>query len=139
MARPKKKDDYGFEESEVQEAVQPQAQKPSINQAMAQANMELNKGEKSRKKLYQKYKDEEKIPMYLSPMYRPYFGNVMQVSINGVSIYFKVDGSNQLVPQTFADEITSRRLKIDAILTKQKRMAEASSNVEDSPGELKLF
>lgn len=114
-------------------------EKPGINKAMAQANMELNKGEKHRKKLFHKYKEEEKIPIYLSPMYRPYFGNVMKVNINGVSIFFKVDGSTQLVPQTFADEITSRRLKVDSILTKQKRMADVSTNHESTPGELKLF
>ena len=44
-----------------------------------------------------------------------------------------------MIPQTFADEITARRMAIDAILTKQNRMSDVSSNAEASPGELELF
>jgi hypothetical protein len=95
--------------------------------------------ESQRKELLKVYRAEKKVPMYLSPMYRPYFGNVMQVAINGISIYFKVDGSTQLVPQTFADEITSRRMAIDRTLTKQRKMADIPSNYERNPGELTLF
>jgi hypothetical protein len=63
----------------------------------------------------------------------------MTVSINGISIFFKVDGSTQKVPKTFADEIASRRLAVDAILNKQHRMADIPNNNEKSPGELALF
>lgn len=103
------------------------------------ANVELVNAEARRKKLLKVYREEEKVPMYLSPMYRPYFGNVMRVMINGISIYFKVDGSAQHVPKTFADEITARRMAIDAILTKQHRMSNIAANSESAPGELTLF
>lgn len=106
---------------------------------MKASNRELANAENRRKKLIGVYKEETKVPMYLSPMYRPYFGNVMTVMINGISIYFKVDGSTQMVPKTFADEITSRRMAVDAILTKQNRMSNVANNVESAPGELKLF
>jgi hypothetical protein len=99
----------------------------------------VQNAEQQRKELAKAYKAEEKVPLYLSPMYRPYFGNVMQVSINGISIYFKVDGTTQLVPQTFADEITSRRMRIDTMLTRRKKLADVSANYESSPGELRLF
>lgn len=103
------------------------------------ASVALQKAEARRKTLLNVYKSEDLVPMYLSPMYRPYVGNVMRVMINGISIYFKVDGSTQMIPQTFADEITARRMAIDAILTKQNRMSDVSSNAEASPGELELF
>jgi len=86
-----------------------------------------------------RYRDEPKVQMYLSPTYRPYLGNVMRVMINGISIYFKVDGSTQPVPQTFADEITNRRLKIDALMTKTTNLANIRQNYENTPGELGLF
>jgi hypothetical protein len=100
---------------------------------------DLVAAEKRRKELIKKYRDEEKVPMSLSPMYRPYVGNVMRVMINGISIFFKVDGTTQKVPKTFADEIVSRRKKIDAYVTKTQRMSDVSNNYETSPGDLKLF
>lgn len=103
------------------------------------ANQALNKAELRKKELHKIYKEEEKTPMYLSPMYRPYFGNVMRVMINGISIFFKVDGSSQMIPKTFADEVVRRRLAVDAIMTKQNRMARIPENNESSPGELNLF
>lgn len=103
------------------------------------ASIALQKAEARRRTLLKTYKEEDLVPMYLSPMYRPYVGNVMRVMINGISIYFKVDGSTQMIPKTFADEITARRMAIDDILTKQNRMSEVSSNAEASPGELELF
>lgn len=104
-----------------------------------EASLELVKAESRRKALLKEYTAEEKVPMYLSPMYAAHFGKVMQVMINGISIFFKVDGSTQMVPATFADEITARRIAVDAILTKQSRMSDISSNAETSPGELALF
>jgi hypothetical protein len=106
---------------------------------MQNANRALLMAENRKKELHKIYKEEEKVPMYLSPMYKAYVGNVMRVMINGISIFFKVDGSTQLVPKTFADEIVARRLAIDAILTKQSRMANISANNESNPGELNLF
>lgn len=103
------------------------------------ANTELVNAELRRKQLLSRYKEEKKVPMYLSPMYRPYFGNVMPVSVNGITIYFRVDGSTQFVPQTFADEITGKRMAVDAIENKKKKMANIPSNVESAPGELTLF
>lgn len=103
------------------------------------ARKELIQAEHFKEELCKTYGEEKKVPLYLSPTYRPYFGNVMRVMVNGVSIYFKVDGSTQLVPETFADEITRRRMAVDTILTKQQRMADVAENRETAPGELTLF
>jgi len=118
--------------------VETQAQEGNT-EVIRRSNMELMNAELRRKQLLGKYRIQEKVPMYLSPMYRPYFGNVMRVMINGISIFFKVDGTVQLVPKDFADEITARRMAVDAILTKQNRMANIPSNFESAPGELTLF
>lgn len=99
----------------------------------------VKKAEQRKKELHKKYKEEEKVSIHLSPMYRPYFGNVMRVMINGVSIFFKVDGKAQKVPKTFAAEIESRRRAIDTMLTRQNKLANIESNHERSPGELNLF
>lgn len=111
----------------------------TTDEIVKEANEQLHQAELQKKKVIEEYKGEQKVPMYLSPMYQAHFGNVMQVSINGVAIFFKVDGSTQMIPQTFADEITSRRIQIDNILTKQSRMANIPQNFESSPGELNLF
>jgi len=118
--------------------VETQAQEGNT-EVIRRSNIELMNAELRRKQLLGKYRTQEKVPMYLSPMYRPYFGNVMRVMINGISIFFKVDGTVQLVPKDFADEITARRMAVDAILTKQNRMANIPSNFESAPGELTLF
>jgi hypothetical protein len=106
---------------------------------MLEANKKLTEAQAQRKKLHLHYRSEDKVPMYLSPMYRPYFGNVMRVMINGISIFFKVDGSTQTIPKTFADEIVSRRMAVDSMLTRQGRLANITQNTESSPGELNLF
>ncbi len=106
---------------------------------MVESRKALQAAEGARPMLRQIYADEPRVPLYLSPMYRPYFGNVMRVTINGISIYMPVNGTTHSIPQTFADEITRRRMAIDNMLTRQDRMAEVSSNVEGAPGELSIF
>lgn len=103
------------------------------------ATNELQNAQRRKKELHAIYMKEDKVPMYLSPQYRGHFGNVMPVTINGISIFFKVDGSTQYIPQTFADEITRRRLCIDNMLTRQNKMSSISENYETSAGDIKLF
>lgn len=108
--------------------------------AMIEANRKIIQAPARRKELIKYYKSEKQVVTYISPMYRPYFGNVMTVTINGISIRFPVDGSKQEIPATFADEIERRRQNIDNILKKQKRMAAVKENEDKgSIGELSLF
>lgn len=113
--------------------------KETIETPEANEGVKLVKADARRKALVKEYRTEDKVPMYLSPMYQPYLGRTMTVSINGISIFFAVDGSTQMVPKTFADEITSRRINIDSILNKQGKMSDVVNNHESSPGELKIF
>jgi hypothetical protein len=106
---------------------------------MDDARKQLQQATDFKSQLLKQYMGEPQVPIYLSPMYRPYFGNIMQVAMNGITIAFPVDGSTRNVPQTFADEITRRRMAIDAQLTKQHRMTDIKSNAEGAPGELALF
>lgn len=124
-------------EKKLTEAVEEQP--GFVAKADNNARTNLQEADKRRSELTKHYQAQDKVPMYLSPMYRPYFGNVMRVMINGISIYFKVDGSTQLVPQIFADEITARRLAVDATIMKQRKMENVSSNYETAPGDLKIL
>lgn len=108
--------------------------------ALINDNREMLKASARRKELIKHYKNEPQVTTYVSPMYRPYFGNVMTVTINGVSIRFPIDGTKQSIPATFADEIERRRRNIDDIINKQKRMASVSENEDKgSIGSLSLF
>ena len=94
--------------------------------------------EEARKRLIQTYKSEPLVSVVLAPQYAVHFGNIMRVSINGISIQVKVDGSTQKVPKTFASEIHRRRRAIDAQLMKMKRLSNIPKNGERSPGELTI-
>lgn len=91
------------------------------------------------KELVKTYKEEPRVATYLAPTYANFLGKVMTVSINGISIYFPVDGQTYNIPQTFADEVASRRKSIDAIISKQHKASRIVENVETSPGEMVLF
>ena len=96
-------------------------------------------GLKRKQELFRVYTTEKKVPVYLSPMYAPYLGNVMNVTLNGITIFFPVDGSTHMVPISFADIIEERRVMVDATIAKKKRLADIKSNKENTPGELELI
>lgn len=96
-------------------------------------------GERRKQELFREYSKEQTVPRNMSPMYQPYFGAVMTCSINGITIFFPLDGKTHYVPKSFATLIDERRMKIDALLNKQAKMADISANAESSPGELKLL
>jgi hypothetical protein len=125
---------------EVAEIVAPVvSNQESMGAVIVNANKAMTNAEARRKNLIGVYKNEKKVSTYLSPMYRPHFGNIMTVTINGISIRFKVDGSKQEIPSTFADEIERRRIAIDKITKKQEKMSNIKSNVEANPGEIEIF
>jgi hypothetical protein len=103
------------------------------------ARVDMHAADKARKEMLNHYTAEPKVSRSLSPLYQPYFGRVMQVSVNGITIAFPVDGSSHDIPETFADAIDARRMAIDAMLTKSHRMSQIATNVEHYPGELQMF
>ena len=109
----------------------------------AQVKMESDRAvrtaEQERKALARQLKEQEYESVQISPLYKPYFGNVMTVTLNGTSVAVPCDGKTYKVPASFAEEIACRIYKQDELLQKHQRMSRVSDNFETSPGELQLF
>ena len=95
--------------------------------------------ERERKQLAKKFKEQKTVPVQISPLYQPYFGKVMTVTINGISIAVPVDGRTYKIPASFAEEVKVRIYNQDQLLMKKRRMSRVTDNFETSPGELQLF
>ena len=106
---------------------------------MAESNRAMTEGEIERKALAREFKAQEKKSVAISPLYRPYFGNIMTVTINGTSIAIPCDGKTYEVPASFAEEILIRISNQDELIQKKRRMGDVTRNFEASPGELQLF
>lgn len=115
------------------------AKTASNTSVLAEANKEISQRANARRDLRLRYEKEEKVSTSVSPLYKPYFGNVMSVCVNGITIRFPIDGSVHKIPATFSAEIRSRVMAIDASNEKATRMADVKSNAESYPGELKMF
>lgn len=105
----------------------------------AESNKAVAEGEKDRKQLAQSMKEQDKVPVQVSPLYRPYFGRTMAVTINGASVYIPCDGKTYKVPKVFAQEIKVRIANQDALFAKRRRLSDVTNNIESSPGELRIF
>jgi hypothetical protein len=92
-----------------------------------------------RQRMLERFKAQDKVPIIIPPMYRPYVGNVMPIQINGISVYVKANGEKHMVPRQFADIWEERRMYIDSIVLKEQGMADVSNNAERRPGEISLF
>ena len=90
------------------------------------------------KKMYDTYKSENKKEITIAPMYAAYFGNVMTVMINGISIRVPCNGKRISVPETFAAEIERRLNAINTQLSREKACAD-NAFLEQSPGALELI
>ena len=106
---------------------------------MAESNMDVNQKEKERKALAQALRAQQKVPVQISPLYRPYFGRVHTVTINGISVAIPCDGKTYMVPASFAEEVRVRIYKQDQLIQKKNRLGDVRNNFEASPGELNLF
>lgn len=107
--------------------------------ASRKQNHSLLKKDQARKALVNVYKAEPKISVMVAPMYADYFGKVMHVMINGISIAVPCNGKPYDIPETFAAEVFRRLRAINEQQQRQKRYSDVASNVESAPGELALF
>lgn len=98
----------------------------------------LQQAEMRRKALAKEFAEQDSVPVSISPLYKPHFGNTMTVSINGIAVVIPCDGRTYKVPESFAAEALARVNKIDRILEKKNRMKDVRSNFERSPGELMI-
>lgn len=107
------------------------------------ANLELSKQvnalEETRKSVADTYKNEKKVAVQGSPMYRPYFGNNMPIIINGVAIYVPLDGQQYEIPESFAAVFLDRISRVDEQIRVRKQMASVSENSESYAGEKSLI
>ena len=92
-----------------------------------------------RKALGKVYQTEKKVAVMIAPMYESYFGKIMHVSINGISVSVPCDGRPYSVPDSFAAEVQSRLRAINEQQAKQKRFSDVGRNNESTPGELALY
>ena len=107
-----------------------------------ESDMQVVDAEKGRRMLAAEFKNEEKVAIKIPPLYKPYFGKVMTISINGISCAIPVDGQVYQVPKSFAEEANVRMFRQDELLQKQEKLTDASknrNNFENYPGELALF
>lgn len=90
-------------------------------------------------RLVDHYRNERKVPVQGSPMYRPYFGNNMPIIINGIAIYVPLDGQQYEIPESFAAIFFDRISRIDEQINMRKQMAAISDNIEAYAGERNLI
>ena len=117
----------------------PAARKESFEVVATRQNRSLLAKDMKRKRLASRYAAEEKRSVMVAPMYAPYFGKVMHVSINGISIAVPCNGQPYNIPKTFAEEVYRRLRAVNEAELKSKRFANVSANVERAPGELALY
>lgn len=120
-------------EKEVKQTVETPASVTKV------AEKSLQAVEMRRRSLLKTYKDEDKIPVSISPLYKPYFGASMTVSVNGLSVVIPCDGRTYPLPKTFAIEAKGKIAKIDLMIDRKKKLRDVSSNSESTPGEIKFF
>lgn len=101
-------------------------------------NAEVAVKERTRMGLAARYRDQEKVKVVGSPMYRPYFGNTMPISQNGIYISVPLDGRAYEIPKSFARVFNTRIRSVDDDLNLQKQLSNVQSNRESYAGELDL-
>jgi hypothetical protein len=94
--------------------------------------------EQKRKGLVAIYRNEKKVPVTVSPFYAAYLGRVVRVSVNGIIVDIPADGQTYNINQTHAKHIIAKIKRIDAMISRQKKMSDVQHNVEFHPGELHL-
>ena len=115
------------------------ANKKTVADIEKSTQQSVGQAEMKRRTLASYYRDQEKIAVSISPLYKPYFGKVMTVTINGISCAVPVDGKTYKIPKAFAQEVEARKFRQDQLLEKKKGMSDIQNNFETSPGELTLF
>ena len=101
----------------------------------AELATEMIKIENRTKSNYQELLKSDKFEVSISPMYKPYFGEVMAVGLNGLFIYVACDGKRYSVPKEYASIIATRIRGVDDMLARRNKMADVQ---ETHAGQLAL-
>lgn len=106
----------------------------------AESNRDVKRKEVARKKVARSFHAQDQVPVSISPLYRPYFGNVMTVSLQGVSVCIPCNGQVYNVPKSFAEEVMIRINNQDELNLKKHKLSDVKNNFDHtSPGSLSLF
>lgn len=106
------------------------------HKSIEQSTLELDRRQKS---LIEIYRKEPKVTVRISPTYAKYFGKVMHVSINGISVGIRCDGKNVDLPESFATEVLRRVAEMDKYELRLNKMSDVSNNFEKTPGQINFF
>ena len=108
----------------------------SLAQTVRQADSVMHKQEQM---IHDKLSKQKRVSVTIAPQYRPYFGDVMAVFLQGLAVYVPVDGRSYQIPEDFAAIVHERLARVNAHLLKCERMSNIQANVESYAGELKLY
>lgn len=110
--------------------------RPNTEKSIEVKTRELDLAQKN---LVNVYKKEKLISVRVAPSYAKYFGRVMRVAINGISVAVRCDGKDIQLPESFAAEVLRRMSEMDKYELRLNKMANVQSNLESSPGQLNFF
>lgn len=108
----------------------------NLAQAVRKADTLMRKQEQM---IHDKLSKQKRVSVTIAPQYRPYFGDVMAVFLQGLAVYVPVDGRSYQIPEDFAAIVHERLARANAHLLKCERMSNIQANVESYAGELKLY
>ena len=92
-----------------------------------------------RRQIAKEFKEQEREHIQIPPLYKPYFGKILPIMIQGIEVAIPVDGKAYEVPRVFADRARILMANQDEMIQKGERAANFQNNIESSPGELTLF
>ena len=104
-----------------------------------QARQNEKSAELARRQLAKDFREMEKVYVKIPPLYKPYFGKVLPIAINGIEIAIPVDGKAYLVPKAYANRAKILMSNQDDLFERGKKMSDIQNNVESTPGELTIF
>ena len=92
-----------------------------------------------RRKIAIDFRKQEEATIRIPPLYKPYFGRVLPIMIQGIEVAIPVDGNAYKVPKVFADRALVLMTNQDELIQKGERASDVKNNYEQSPGDLVLF
>ena len=92
--------------------------------------MQVAIAQKRQRQLADYYKGQDKVVVQISPMYKPYFGNSMEISLNGIPIYVPCDNKRYEIPKSYAMEVNGRIRRVDAQINRESRMSDVRKNFD---------
>ena len=125
-----------LENTESNAAAQVAPTPQNLAQTVRKADTLMRKQEQM---IHDKLSKQKRVSVTIAPQYRPYFGDVMAVFLQGLAVYVPVDGRSYQIPEDFAAIVHERLARVNAHLLKCERMSNIQANVESYAGELKLY